>query len=559
IERLKRKFGAAIVTHTPKVPYKETIRGKTQVHGRYKKQTGGHGMFGDVWLELEPNPDGGVEFAERVVGGAVPKGFFAGVEKGIREAAEGGVIAGYPLSDFRATLYDGSFHPVDSNELSFKIAASMALKDGVHNARSARREPIMAVEIRVPDAYMGEVNRDLNGRRGRVLGMDTDGDMQVISAHVPQAELFNYATEVRSLAQGRGYVTATLDHYDDVPGHIAEKVMDAHRKELEAAGGHGGLCFVLDSTRMRPTPVTFSSPNAPSTYSWEATDEEVAARYGLDASTIVRFDLNTSPTPPDLATRLLAVGRFVAPLSEYPPTDYRALIEAAAARYGVTPAEILVGAGADEILDIVAKVFIPPGGRAIVPIPTYAMYRVLTEQRGATVVAVPRQGEAAGWAIDLSAVRAATADHDAAVVWLCSPNNPTALPEPEGAIASLLAGLAEDAGTAGGSAPAVVLDEAYAEFVGTTLIGLRDVYPNLIVVRTASKAYALAGLRVGFAGAPPEVIARMNPFRPPGSISTVSVTLVTEALRDDSILDDNLARVETERTRLADGLQGIGW
>jgi elongation factor G len=239
LERLKRKFGAAIVTHTPKVPYKETIRGKTQVHGRYKKQTGGHGMFGDVWLELEPNPDGGVEFAERVVGGAVPKGFFAGVEKGIREAAEGGVIAGYPLSDFRATLYDGSFHPVDSNELSFKIAASMALKDGVHNAKPALLEPIMAVEIRIPEAYMGEVNRDLNGRRGRVLGMDTDGDLQVIIAHVPQAELFNYATELRSLAQGRGSFTATLDHYDDVPGHIAEKVMDAHRKELEAAGGHG--------------------------------------------------------------------------------------------------------------------------------------------------------------------------------------------------------------------------------------------------------------------------------------------------------------------------------
>ncbi|MEA2620729.1 MAG: elongation factor [Chloroflexota bacterium] len=238
IERLKRKFGAAIVTHTPRVPYKETIRGKTQVHGRYKKQTGGHGMFGDVWLELEPNPDGGVEFAERVVGGAVPKGFFAGVEKGIREAAEGGVIAGFPLSDFRATLYDGSFHPVDSNELSFKIAASMALKDGVHNAKPALLEPIMAVEIRVPDAYMGEVNRDLNGRRGRVLGMDTDGDLQVIIAHVPQAELFNYATELRSLAQGRGSFRATLDHYDDVPGHIAEKVMDAHRKEVEAAGGH---------------------------------------------------------------------------------------------------------------------------------------------------------------------------------------------------------------------------------------------------------------------------------------------------------------------------------
>ena len=237
IERLKRKFGAAIVTHTPKVPYKETIRGKTQVHGRYKKQTGGHGMFGDVWLELEPNPDGGVEFAERVVGGSVPKGFFAGVEKGIREAAEGGVIAGYPLSDFRATLYDGSFHPVDSNELSFKIAASMALKDGVHHAKPALLEPIMAVEIRIPEVYMGEVNRDLNGRRGRVLGMDSDGDP---GHHRPRPA--GGAVQLRHRAAltgpGRGSFSATLDHYDDVPGHIAEKVIEAHQRELEAAGGH---------------------------------------------------------------------------------------------------------------------------------------------------------------------------------------------------------------------------------------------------------------------------------------------------------------------------------
>jgi elongation factor G len=238
IERLKRKFGAAIVTHTPRVPYKETIRGKTQVHGRYKKQTGGHGMFGDVWLELEPNPDGGVEFAERIVGGSVPKGFFAGVEKGIREAAEGGVLAGYPLSDFRATLYDGSFHPVDSNEMAFKIAASMALKDGVQQAKPALLEPIMIVEIRVPEAYMGEVNRDLNGRRGRVLGMDTQGDIQIIKAQVPLAEMSNYATELRSLAQGRGSFTMTHDHYEDVPSHLAEKVIESHRKEVEAAGGH---------------------------------------------------------------------------------------------------------------------------------------------------------------------------------------------------------------------------------------------------------------------------------------------------------------------------------
>ena len=237
LERLKRKFGAAIGTHMPKVPYKETIRGTTKVHGRYKKQTGGHGMFGDVWLELEPNPDGGVEFAERIVGGSVPKGFFPGVEKGIREAAAEGVLAGYPLSDFKATLYDGSFHTVDSNELSFKIAASMALKDGVQQAKPALLEPIMLVEIRVPEAYMGEVNRDLNGRRGRVLGMDSDGGVQVITAHVPQAELFSYATELRSLTQGRGSFTSNLDHYEDVPTHLAEKVIAEHRKAVEA-GGH---------------------------------------------------------------------------------------------------------------------------------------------------------------------------------------------------------------------------------------------------------------------------------------------------------------------------------
>jgi elongation factor G len=239
IERLKRKFGAAILTHTPRVPYRESIRGKANAHGRYKKQTGGHGMFGDVWIEIEPNPGGGVEFAERVVGGSVPRNFFPGVEKGIRETAAEGVFAGYPLSDFKATLYDGSFHTVDSNELSFKIAASMALKDGILAAKPVLLEPIMNVSIRVPETFMGEVNRDLNGRRGRVLGMDTQDGMQVINAQVPASELFTYATELKSITGGRGTFSSTLDRYDEMPAHLTDKVVEAHRKDREADASSG--------------------------------------------------------------------------------------------------------------------------------------------------------------------------------------------------------------------------------------------------------------------------------------------------------------------------------
>ena len=304
---------------------------------------------------------------------------------------------------------------------------------------------------------------------------------------------------------------------------------------------------------MSPTPVTFTSPVMPTAYAWEATNEQVAERYGVPIESIVRFDLNTSPTPPDLVDRLLAAGQFDTPLSEYPPSDYRRLTEAAAARYGVGTDELLVGAGADEILDLVAKAFLVEGARSVLPAPTYAMYRVLTEQRGAEIITVLRRPPAEGWALDVGAVRAAA--RGSSVVWLCSPNNPTGLAEPDGLIETLLGGLAADSP----EPPIVVLDEAYAEFVGTSLLPLREAYPRLIVVRTASKAYALAGLRVGFAIADAEVIARMNPYRPPGSVSTVSVTIVTEALLDSSILEGNLARVETERTRLADGLAEAGW
>ncbi len=308
---------------------------------------------------------------------------------------------------------------------------------------------------------------------------------------------------------------------------------------------------------MSPTPVTFSTPTAPSSYTWEATNEEVAARYGVDQHQVVRFDLNTSPTPPALAGRLLAGGEFVTSLSEYPPTDYRAMVAAAAARYGVAMNEIVVGAGADEILDMISKVFIPPGGRAVVPIPSYAMYRVDTEQRGATVLAVPRLGAAGGWALDLGAVRAAA--RDAFVIWLCSPNNPTALAEPDGLIAELLAGLLIDADADKREAPIVVLDEAYAEFVGRSLLDLRFAYPNLIGIRTVSKAYALAGLRVGFGIARPGIIDRLNPYRPPGSVSVMSVTIATAVLLDDNVLAANLDRVVRERARLSENLRDTGW
>jgi histidinol-phosphate aminotransferase len=308
---------------------------------------------------------------------------------------------------------------------------------------------------------------------------------------------------------------------------------------------------------MSPTPVSMSDPTAPAGYAWEATSEQVAARYGVPLEEIVRFDLNTSPQPPELAARVLAAGRFETSLSEYPPSDYRRLTAAAAARYGVAPEEILVGAGADEILDVVAKTFLPAGGTAVIPTPSYAMYRVLTEQRPARVRPVPRLGPADGYAIDLDLTR--TVARGADLVWLCSPNNPTALPEPDGAIARLLTDLAADADGDGRPAPVVVLDEAYAEFSGASLLALRSTYPRLIVVRTLSKAYALAGLRIGFAIAARPIVAAMEPYRPPGSVSTVSVTVATDALTDDAIVSAAVERVERERARLAAGLAQAGW
>lgn len=308
---------------------------------------------------------------------------------------------------------------------------------------------------------------------------------------------------------------------------------------------------------MTPPQASAAIPTTPTAYAWEATDEQVAERYGVPVERVVRFDLNTSPAPPDLALQLLRSGAYGRAISEYPPSDYRELVAAAAARYGVEARELLVGAGADEILDLLAKAFIAPGATAVIPTPTYAMYRVLTEQRPAQPVLVPRAPAARGYALDQEAVRAAA--RDAAVVWLCDPNNPTGLSEPDGSIAALLAALLADADAERRVAPVVVLDEAYAEFVGRSHVALRAVYPRLVVVRTASKAYALAGMRVGFAIARPELIAQIEPYRPPGSVAIPSVAVVTAALRDPEILAANVARVARERARLAAAFAASGF
>ena len=303
--------------------------------------------------------------------------------------------------------------------------------------------------------------------------------------------------------------------------------------------------------------MTWAEPGPPASYSWEATDEGVATRFGLTVGQIVRFDLNTSPAPPALLGEMLAAGTFETSLSEYPPGDYRRLVEAAAERYGVGTDEVVPGAGADEILDMAAKAFLRAGERAVVPVPTYAMYRVVTEQRGGVVVPVPRLGPDEGFALDLPAMREAA--RDAALVWLCNPNNPTGAEEPEGAIAALLDAIEADAAADGRGPAAVVVDEAYAEFTGRSLIGIRSRYPNLVVVRTASKAYALAGLRVGFAIAAPASLARVALYRPPGSIGTISETVVTRALREPAAMLANVARVASERPRLLAAFETAGW
>lgn len=312
------------------------------------------------------------------------------------------------------------------------------------------------------------------------------------------------------------------------------------------------------------TPVTFASPTKPAGWSWEATNAEVAKRYGLPLEQVVRFDQNTAPAPPAAVRSILAAATFEVELSEYPPSDYARLVDAAAARYGVAREELLVGAGADEILDLCAKAFIAAGGAAIVPAPTYPMYGILTDQRRAAVVRVPRHGADAGYALDGDAVRAAAsepADNGAypGVIWLCNPNNPTGRAEPAGAIERLLEGLQADATGAGREPPTVILDEAYVEFAGASLARLRASYPRLVVLRTMSKAYAIAGLRVGFAIARPEIIEEIAIYRPPGSVSIVSVDVAAALLADDALAAGRVADITEERNRFSRGLRDAGW
>jgi histidinol-phosphate aminotransferase len=286
-------------------------------------------------------------------------------------------------------------------------------------------------------------------------------------------------------------------------------------------------------------------------YTWEPPDRVIAARYGLDPGSILRFDLNTSPAPPAMLASALQ-GPFDPPVNEYPDSTYAALAEAAAAYVGAEPLEILVGCGADEVLDIIAKATLKPGDGSLVPIPTYSMYGVLTDQRDARIVAVPRLGPDDGFALDMPAMLEAVPK--VAAVWLTVPNNPTGAPEARADIEALLAaGAALD-----GGGPVFVVDEAYVEFYPGSVVELTRRYRQLIVVRTMSKAFALPGLRVGYGIAQRETIARLERFRPPGSVSTVSASIATQALRRPEVARANAEAIVAERGWLADQLTRTG-
>ncbi|WP_213974079.1 elongation factor G [Tepidanaerobacter acetatoxydans] len=232
--KLANKFGSEIVLELPKIPYRETIRETVKVEGKHKKQSGGRGQYGHVWLELQPTDlNEEFQFEDKIFGGAVPKQYVPAVEKGIREALKEGVLAGYPMIGIKAVLYDGSFHPVDSSEMAFKIAGSMAFKKGALQAKPVLLEPIMDLTVVVPENYMGDIIGDLNKRRGRVLGMDQKDGMQHIKAQVPMSEILRYATDLRSLTQGRGSFVSIFSHYEEVPAMIAEKIIAETKNNKE--------------------------------------------------------------------------------------------------------------------------------------------------------------------------------------------------------------------------------------------------------------------------------------------------------------------------------------
>jgi elongation factor G len=216
-----------------RIPYRETIRSMVEVEGKHKKQSGGHGQYGHVWIKFEPNDEGKFQFAENVFGGAVPRNFFPAVEKGLMEAMDDGVLAGYPVTNIKATLYDGSYHSVDSSEMAFKMAARIAFKKGMETAKPVLLEPVVNVEIEVPDNFMGDIIGDLNSKRGRVLGMEPAGKKQIIKAQVPQAEMARYTIDLKSMTQGRGKFKTEFSHYEEVPAQFADKIIEKAKLDKE--------------------------------------------------------------------------------------------------------------------------------------------------------------------------------------------------------------------------------------------------------------------------------------------------------------------------------------
>ena len=236
VNALKERYGVEVETRTPAVAYRETIQGTGDARYRHKKQSGGAGQFAEVALRVEPLPRGaGFEFDWAVVGGSIPSQFQSSCEKGVRSALDAGVLGGFPVQDVKAIVYDGKDHPVDSKDVAFQVAAAHAFKEAMQQARPVLLEPVMLVKVRVPDRFTGDVISDLNTRRGRILGMDTEGSVSVVSAHVPMSEIQSYSADLRSMTGGRGAYSLKFDRSDDVPEHVADRVM-ADRKQARAGG-----------------------------------------------------------------------------------------------------------------------------------------------------------------------------------------------------------------------------------------------------------------------------------------------------------------------------------